>query len=153
MLTDDVFPVCRLLACSLIYILVYASEYFTKYKIFVYYDVHIWCCFSFSLTWSVTHRYSLVYTLAYTSGSSQKILQNISMLNMFTFDVFSVLHSLGQSPPVHRRICLHFVKNNAGSNHVSFSNQKDTKGRSGERGTFFSNMKSSKRKVHVVHEI
>ena len=26
-------------------------------------------------------------------------------------------------------------------------------GRSGERGTFFSNMKSSKRKVHVVHEI
>ena len=30
-------------------------------------------------------------------------------------------------PPVHRRICLHFVKNNAGSNHVSFSNQKDAK--------------------------
>ena len=73
------------------------QEYFTKYRIFVYYDLHIWCCFSFSLTWSVTHRYSLVYTLAYTSGSSQKILQNISMLNMFTFDVFSVLHSLGQS--------------------------------------------------------
>ena len=70
---------------------------FYKYRTVVYAKyVKDWCVLSLSLTRSVSHGYSLVDILAYTSGASfaQKILQNNCLLNMFTFDVLSVCQSV-----------------------------------------------------------